>query len=86
MGSLHVRAGSALAFSVLLAGLAPSDARACGGCFNPPTGMPAPVTGHRMAIAMSPAGTTLWDQIQYAGEPDDAWRLGRAKHLAGRKD
>ena len=22
----------------------------------------------------------------YAGEPDDAWRLGRAKHLAGRKD
>jgi hypothetical protein len=65
--------------SVLALGLglfAPSDARACGGCFHPPEGSPSPVNGHRMAIAVSPSGTTLWDQIQYEGSPEDfVWVL-----------
>lgn len=53
----------------------PSDARACGGCFNP-VGSPAPVTGHRMAVSLSATQTTLWDQIQYAGAPEDfVWVL-----------
>lgn len=57
--------------SVLLAG----DAEACGGCFVPPnTG--TVVTGHRMALAISPAQTVLWDQIQYSGDPAEfAWVL-----------
>lgn len=57
---------------------APSDALACGGCFVPPTptGTPSAVTGHRMAVALSPRGTTLWDQIQYSGAPEDfVWVL-----------
>lgn len=54
----------------------PSDAHACGGCFHPPEGSPAPVSGHRMAVAISPRGTTLWDQIQYEGAPEDfVWVL-----------
>jgi hypothetical protein len=58
--------------------LRPSDAAACGGCFHPPnpTGMPSEVNAHRMAVAISPAGTTLWDQIQYTGNPRDfVWVL-----------
>jgi hypothetical protein len=56
------------------------DARACGGCFHAP---PPPqevdgtvVTDHRMAFAISPAQTVLWDQIRYSGNPKDfAWVL-----------
>ncbi len=66
---------------VLLAGalaaplLATADAQACGGCFHPPTESTV-VTGHRMALAVSPARTVLWDQIAYAGDPADfAWVL-----------
>lgn len=64
--------------AVLLALAVPSDARACGGCFvtPTPTGSPQPVTGHRMAVSISPLGTTLWDQIQYEGNPEDfVWVL-----------
>jgi hypothetical protein len=51
-------------------------ARACGGCFHPPTDTPSVVTGHRMAFAISPARTVLWDQIQYSGSPTDfSWVL-----------
>ncbi len=54
----------------------PQRARACGGCFYPPTGSPSSVDAHRMVLAVSPLGTTLWDQIVYAGEPDDfVWVL-----------
>jgi len=57
------------------------DAKACGGCFHdePPPGStqsPSVVTDHRMAIALSPTMTTLWDQVEYAGDPADfAWVL-----------
>lgn len=56
----------------------PAPASACGGCFAPPppTGMPSVVNAHRMAVALSPSGTTLWDQIQYTGNPHDfVWVL-----------
>lgn len=58
-------------------------ARACGGCFHqPPPPNPPPnevetvVTDHRMAFAVSPTQTVLWDQIRYTGNPSDfAWVL-----------
>lgn len=61
--------GAALAF-------APARARACGGCFSPPTSELQVVTGHRMAYAIAPDRTVLWDQISYSGAPQDfAWVL-----------
>src|SRR5262249_1605076 len=34
------------------------------------------VTAHRMALAISATQTVLWDQVQYAGSPQDfAWVL-----------
>jgi len=55
------------------------EARACGGCFHE---APAPqqkitvVTDHRMAFAVSPTQTTLYDQIRYSGDPSKfAWIL-----------
>ncbi|MGH7298719.1 MAG: DUF2330 domain-containing protein [Polyangiaceae bacterium] len=51
------------------------DARACGGCFSPPRQVTV-VTDHRMAFAVSPQQTVLWDQIEYSGAPQDfAWVL-----------
>jgi hypothetical protein len=51
------------------------DAKACGGCFQPPT-VDSVVSGHRMAFAVSGNRTVLWDQIQYAGNPGDfGWVL-----------
>jgi hypothetical protein len=57
--------------------LAESDARACGGCFGTPSQtVSTVVTGHRMALALSPTHTVLWDQIKYAGSPTEfAWVL-----------
>jgi hypothetical protein len=70
-------AGSALAAAAAITFPAPS-AHACGGCFGPPPTATESivVTGHRMAVAISPTETTLWDQFQYAGRPEDfAWIL-----------
>jgi MYXO-CTERM domain-containing protein len=54
---------------------AESDARACGGCFAPP-GPSTQVSAHRMAFAISPTRTVLWDQIEYVGEPSSfGWVL-----------
>ena len=53
-----------------------SQAEACGGCFHPPEGLVSSVSAHRMAFAMSPRGSTLWDQIVYTGAPRDfVWVL-----------
>ena len=41
---------------------------ACGGCFHEP-GIPTQVSAHRMAFAVTPTRTILWDQIVYAGAP-----------------
>src|SRR5581483_12066091 len=52
---------------------------ACGGCFHPPFGPSMSgtvVTDHRMIFSVSPAQTTLYDQIKYTGDPSDfAWVL-----------
>ncbi|HHH30224.1 MAG TPA: DUF2330 domain-containing protein [Polyangiaceae bacterium] len=65
-----------LACAAAIAGvMVPDSASACGGCFAP-TGSPTVVTRHQMAISMSMEETTLWDQIEYAGDPDDfVWVL-----------
>ncbi|MBI2395030.1 MAG: DUF2330 domain-containing protein [Deltaproteobacteria bacterium] len=72
---------TALLAAALLASAAPRDASACGGTFRPePTAVdpesPAVVTDHRVAIALSPSMTTLWDQVEFAGDPAEfAWVL-----------
>jgi len=51
------------------------DADACGGCFIVPTENTV-VTGHRMAVSISPDRSILWDQIQYSGNASDfSWVL-----------
>lgn len=53
-------------------------ANACGGCFASPAPQQetSVVTGHRMAFAVSPTRTVLWDQFQYDGAPKDfSWVL-----------
>lgn len=69
-----------LAVSCALTAL--SDAavvEACGGCFHEEPQLdtaPSVVTGHRMALSISPTRTVLWDQVEYAGDPKDfAWVL-----------
>src|SRR5580700_9139470 len=52
------------------------DAEACGGCFHPPTQTVTDITDERMLLAVSPTQTTLYDQIEYAGNPASfAWVL-----------
>jgi hypothetical protein len=59
--------------------VSPRPATACGGCFIPPPPSPdkgTVVTGHRMALSISSEQTILWDQIAYAGAPEEfAWVL-----------
>ena len=67
----------ALSLSLLGAGLAlaPTEARACGGCFAPP-GAAQVVTDHRMVLSLATQQTTLWDQFQYSGSPEEfSWIL-----------
>jgi hypothetical protein len=53
-----------------------ADARACGGCFHGPTQNGDVITDHRMIFSVSPAQTTLYDEIEYQGEPQGfAWVL-----------
>jgi hypothetical protein len=59
-----------------LALLAERDAKACGGCFGPPTETDDVVTDHRMVLSVSPQQTTLYDEIKYSGSPSSfAWVL-----------
>src|SRR5476651_284463 len=52
------------------------DAAACGGCFHPPTQTASDITDERMLLSVSPAQTTLYDQIRYSGSPSSfAWVL-----------
>ena len=53
------------------------DARACGGCFHPPTDVSGSVvTDHRMVFEITSKETILWDQVRYAGDPSEfAWVL-----------
>lgn len=71
-GSLVLGAAAVLASLSLVA----SDAHACGGCFHPPESDSTVVTGHRMALSVSTDRTVLWDQVEYAGDPEEfAWVL-----------
>jgi MYXO-CTERM domain-containing protein len=63
------------ALTAFLWGVAPNEAEACGGCFAPNDSVTV-VTSHRMAVSISTTQTTLWDQIEYAGDPEDfVWVL-----------
>lgn len=53
-----------------------SRADACGGCFHPEGETPTVVTDHRMIFSVSQTQATLYDQIQYQGNPSSfAWVL-----------
>lgn len=68
----------ALTFASCVAILSHSpEAAACGGCFHGvQEANPSVVTGHRMALSISPTQTVLWDQVEYAGDPTEfAWVL-----------
>lgn len=68
--------GAALWTGAALAATTAHDARACGGCFHPPSQSGTVVTDHRMIFAVSPGQTTLYDEIEYQGSPSDfAWVL-----------
>ncbi|MSP25851.1 MAG: DUF2330 domain-containing protein [Myxococcales bacterium] len=59
--------------AVLVAG--EGDASACGGCFVPPDEN-TQVTGHRMVMSIGMSQSTLYDQIEYTGNPASfAWVL-----------
>jgi hypothetical protein len=62
-----------------LAVVAERDAAACGGCFHtppPPNQTTSDITDERMLLAVSPTQTTLYDQIDYSGNPSSfAWVL-----------
>ena len=70
------RVGCIVLYGVLgIAAAAPRPAQACGGCFAPSDTVTA-VESHRMIISLSVDRTTLWDQIQYSGDPRDfVWVL-----------
>src|SRR5277367_1391793 len=52
------------------------DAVACGGCFHGPTQSGDVITDHRMIFRVTPQQTSLYDEIEYAGNPQDfAWVL-----------
>lgn len=66
---------STAAVAVAMA-LAAPDAHACGGCFPPPGEQQSVVTDHRMILSVSKTQSTLYDQIQYSGQPSEfAWVL-----------
>ena len=52
------------------------DAAACGGCFHGPSQNGDVITDHRMIFRVTPQQTTLYDEIEYSGNPQDfAWVL-----------
>lgn len=73
-----MRSSKALLLAIPVLVLAVSEARdaaACGGCFVQQTES-TQVTGHKMVLSISNVQTTLWDQIEYSGEPSSfAWVL-----------
>ena len=59
----------------------PRVADACGGCFHQEVSAGGEtdstvVTGHRMVMSISQTQSVLWDQIEYAGDPEEfSWVL-----------
>jgi uncharacterized membrane protein YgcG len=68
-------------FATLVVGAAASmcaarEVKACGGCFHSPNQVATVVTDHRMIFRITPQATTLYDEIEYQGDPTDfAWVL-----------
>ena len=59
-----------------LAVIGERDAAACGGCFHPPSQTASDISDERMLLSVSPTQTTLYDQIEYTGNPTSfAWVL-----------
>jgi hypothetical protein len=74
MNRSRLALGIALAIAAGMAG--ERQARACGGCFHPPTQTVTDITDERMLLAVSTTQSTLYDQIQYSGSPSSfAWVL-----------
>ncbi|MEO8796470.1 MAG: DUF2330 domain-containing protein, partial [Polyangiaceae bacterium] len=80
------RSSKVLGFGMMASGIVASfaaltafgerDAKACGGCFHPPTQTASDITDERMLLSVSPQQTTLYDQIRYSGTPTSfAWVL-----------
>ncbi|MDB4997024.1 MAG: hypothetical protein JWM74_4456, partial [Myxococcaceae bacterium] len=68
-------AASLAAACIAYGGVGENEARACGGCFSPPSERTV-VTDHRMAFSISKQQTVLWDQIRYSGDPKEfSWVL-----------
>ncbi len=66
----------AMGLGVLSLAASARDARACGGTFQGPTQNPDSVTAHRMIFSVAPQQTTLYDEIEYTGDPQSfAWVL-----------
>src|SRR5262249_45692952 len=85
-GARAMRSRGQIAMLVALVAVGTSawsaDAHACGGCFHGPPPPDTPpesasvVTDHRMVLVLDSASTTLFDQVEYAGDPGDfAWIL-----------
>lgn len=67
---------SALGVYLGLSSIDTRDALACGGCFPPPGEQSSVVTDHRMVMSISKTQSTLYDQIQFTGNPSEfAWVL-----------
>jgi hypothetical protein len=65
-----------VAVTPALARVGEGTAKACGGCFHPPTQTASDITDERMLLAVSTAQSTLYDQIRYEGSPKNfAWVL-----------
>jgi hypothetical protein len=72
---LHVLLG-AMGLGLVSVAVTADDARACGGTFVPPTQDGDVITDHRMIFSVSPEQTTLYDEIEYQGDPQSfAWVL-----------
>jgi hypothetical protein len=66
----------AMGLGVAAMAVTADDARACGGCFHGPTQNGDVITDHRMIFSVSPQQTTLYDEIEYQGNPASfAWVL-----------
>lgn len=67
---------SSVGAATAVAAGAPSDARACGGCFHEPAQSGDVITDHRMIFRVTAQQTTLYDEIEYSGSPQSfAWVL-----------
>ncbi len=72
-----LRGGAPLAALLLAAVTDTPDAAACGGCFHGANDVGGSiVTDHRMVFEITAKETILWDQVRYAGNPEEfAWVL-----------